>query len=99
MRRLEDADIITGYAAQVNSEQLGKHIGAFVLVAVPYSQEKAFIRFVTQTPDIESAHHLVGDSAFIIQVRLNSMKALEALLNDCMKFGQTTTYMLLSQVK
>ena len=99
MRRLEHAEIITGYSVQLNLEQMGKPIGAFVLVAVPYSQEKAFIRFVGEKSEIDSAHHLVGDSAFIVRVSADSMKTLEALLNELMRFGQTTTYMLLSRVK
>lgn len=99
MRRLEDAGIITGYRAEVNQQRLGKPIGAFILVAVPYSQEKAFVRFVNQTEAIESCHHLLGDRAFILQVRLGGMEALETLLSACMRFGQTTTHMLLSKVK
>ena len=99
MQKLEDAGIITGYHVAINPQQLGKHIGAFILVAVPFSQEKSFIRFVQKTDDIHSCHHLVGERAFIVHVQLSSMQALEHLLNQCMRFGQTTTHMLLSRVK
>ena len=99
MRRLEDAGVIMGYRAEVDQQRLGKPIGAFILVAVPYSQEKAFVRFVKETEAVESCHHLLGDSAFMLQVRLESMEALETLLSACMRFGQTTTHMLLSRVK
>ena len=99
MRRLEDAGVIMGYRAEVDQQRLGKPIGAFILVAVPYSQEKAFVRFVKETEAVESCHHLLGDNAFMLQVRLESMEALETLLSACMRFGQTTTHMLLSRVK
>ena len=99
MLRLEASGVITGYRAEVNQQRLGNTIGAFILVNVPYSQEKAFVRFVNQTEAIASCHHLLGDSAFIVQARLGDMEALEALLSALMRFGQTTTHMLLSQVK
>ena len=99
MLKLEDQNIITGYSANINQQELGKRIGAFILVNVPYSQEKSFINFVKETSDITTCHHLLGDSAFILRVQLESMEALEALLQKCMRFGQTTTHMLLSKVK
>lgn len=99
MLKLEDQGIITGYGVNINQQQLGKGIGAFILVNVPYSQEKNFIQFVRDTTDISSCHHLLGDSAFILRVQLESMESLETLLQKCMRFGQTTTHMLLSKVK
>ncbi len=99
MLKLEDQNIITGYSAKISQHELGKRIGAFILVNVPYSQEKSFIGFVKETSDITTCHHLLGDSAFILRVQLKSMEALEALLQNCMRFGQTTTHMLLSKVK
>jgi len=99
MLKLEDQGIISGYKAEVSQQALGKNIGAFILVNVPYSQEKNFMRFVKETDEIASCHHLLGDSAFILKVQLESMTSLEALLNKCMRFGQTTTHMLLSKVK
>lgn len=99
MLKLEDKGIISGYSATINLRALGKNIGAFILVNVPYSQEKNFMRFVNDEEEIASCHHLLGDSAFILQVQLESMTSLEELLNKCMRFGQTTTHMLLSKVK
>lgn len=99
MLKLQDQGIITGYTVTIDQKALGKGIGAFILVNVPYSQEKNFMRFVSETNDISSCHHLLGDSAFILQVQLETMESLEVLLNMCMLFGQTTTHMLLSKVK
>ena len=97
--KLEDALIITGYEATVNKEALGQVIGAFILVNVPYSLEKSFIAFVQNEEQLVSCHHLLGESAFIAEARLENMEALESLIQQCMKYGQTTTHMLLSQVK
>lgn len=97
--KLEDAGVITGYEVKINKQALGKHIAAYILVDVPYNQEKSFIRFAQEESSFASCHHLLGKSAFISEARLESMEALEQLIQRCMKFGQTTTHMLLSQVK
>ncbi len=97
--KLEDAGIITGYEVKINKQALGKHIGAFILVDVPYSLEKSFIAFVKEEDNFVTCHHLLGQSAFIAEARLEDMEALELLIQRCMKFGQTTTHMLLSQIK
>ncbi len=97
--KMEDAGIITGYEVKINKQALGKHIAAYMLVDVPYNQEKSFIWFAQEEASFDSCHHLLGRSAFIAEARLESMEALEQLIKRCMKFGQTTTHMLLSQVK
>ncbi len=97
--KLEDAGVITGYEVKINKQALGKHIAAYILVDVPYNQEKSFIHFAKEETSFDSCHHLLGRSAFIAEARLESMEALEQLIKRCMKFGQTTTHMLLSQVK
>lgn len=97
--KMEDAGVITGYEVKINKQALGKHIAAYILVDVPYNQEKSFIHFANEEASFDSCHHLLGRSAFIAEARLESMEALEQLIKRCMKFGQTTTHMLLSQVK
>jgi Lrp/AsnC family leucine-responsive transcriptional regulator len=97
--KMEDAGVITGYEVKINKQALGKHISAYILVDVPYNLEKSFIQFANEELSFDSCHHLLGRSAFIAEARLESMEALEQLIKRCMKFGQTTTHMLLSQVK
>ena len=97
--KLEDAGIICGYRAELSQSRLGKAVAAFILVEVPYSREKQFIAFVRKRSDIASCHHLLGDSAFMLQVQLATLQDLESLLQACMQYGQTKTHMLLSKVK
>ena len=97
--KLEDAGIISGYTVVINDEALGKAISALIMIDVPYSLEKSFIAFVEEETDIVSCHHLLGQSAFIAEVKVENTQHLEALIARCQKYGQTTTHVLLSQVK
>ncbi|MEM7345315.1 MAG: Lrp/AsnC family transcriptional regulator [Chloroflexota bacterium] len=99
MLKMEDAGIITGYTVQINKEALGYSIGAFLLVDVPYERDQAFAQFAKTHESISECYHILGNRAFILRIHMKEMSELEALIQQCLKYGQPTTYMLLSEIK
>ena len=99
IQKLEDEGIITGYKAQVNQSALGYGIEAFMLIRVPSEIDKNFSDFAQDHPNIIECHHILGEYDFIVRLRLKGMPQLEAFIESCLEFGQSTTYMIFSQIK
>lgn len=98
IRKLEHAGVITGYRAEMDLRQMGFDVQALILIEVAYKDEQTFIRYVQGRQEVLECHHLLGQSAFSIKVCVKKMLDLEALIRELMKFGQTTTHILLSEV-
>ncbi len=60
---------------------------------------KAFSDFAQDHPNITECHHILGEYDFMIRLRLKDMPQLEAFIESCLEYGQSTTYMIFSQLK
>ncbi|MEU2689517.1 Lrp/AsnC family transcriptional regulator [Streptomyces hygroscopicus] len=96
VRRLEEAGIISGYAAVVDPEKVGLTIMAFVRLRYPNSNYKPFHDLVEVMPEILEAHHVTGDDCFIIKVAARSMRHLEEVSGRIGALGSVTTSVVYS---
>jgi Lrp/AsnC family leucine-responsive transcriptional regulator len=96
VRRLEEAGIISGYAAVVDPEKVGLTIMAFVRLRYPNSNYKPFHDLVEAMPEILEAHHVTGDDCFIIKVAARSMRHLEEISGRIGGLGSVTTSVVYS---
>ncbi len=99
IRKLEHHGVIRGYKPVLDKKKLGLGVQAIILVEVRYSDEKQFVQFVRARPEIVSCNHTPGPSAFVLRVELANLDALESLVTEMMRFGQTVTHILMSAVK
>ncbi len=77
VRRMEEAGVISGYAAVVDPEAIGLGVLAFVRLRYPNGNYKPFHDLLDTTPEILEAHHVTGDDCFVLKVAARSMKHLE----------------------
>ncbi|MFE7630785.1 Lrp/AsnC family transcriptional regulator [Kocuria sp. NPDC057446] len=96
VRRLEDAGVITGYAAMVDPEAMGYPIMAFLRLRYPSSIYEPLHRLLAETPEIVEAHHVTGDDCFIMKVVATSMRHLEAVSGRMGTLGSVTTSVVYS---
>jgi len=104
VRRLEAAGILTGYHAQLNAEQLGFGLIAFVCVTIEHPKyRQSFIEYVQSQALIQSCHHTVGEGDYLLKVCCRSTAELEQLLSDELKalpgIQQTRTTISLRSIK
>ncbi|MBO1901856.1 Lrp/AsnC family transcriptional regulator [Leucobacter weissii] len=98
VRRLEDAGVITGYAARIDAERLGFSILAFVRLRFSSSVYEPLNRLLAGLPEVLEAHHVTGDDCFIIKVVAANMTHLERINRKIGQFGSTTTSIVYSSV-
>lgn len=98
VRRLEEANIITGYKATINYEKLGLGINVLINIRMNIQRNEKFMEFIESEPSIVECHHVTGPYCKILKARLGDMSNLEKLIGKLQMFGDTETFIILSTV-
>jgi len=98
VRRMEDAGILTGYRAQIDTTRLGFPITAFIQVRAPSDRYVRIATLARTLSEVVECHHLTGDDAFLIKVVAASMLHLEAVIAELRQHGDTDTKVVLSSL-
>src|SRR5215468_2752573 len=62
VRKLEDAKVITGYAALLDPTAIGYPLTAFIFVTLANSRNRAtFLRAIAKMDQVAECHHVAGD--------------------------------------
>lgn len=96
VRRLEQAGVITGYAAVVDRDRIGLPILALVRLSYPTGNYKPFHDLLASTPQVLEAHHVTGDDCFVMKVAARSMRHLEEITGRISGLGRVTTSIVYS---
>jgi len=98
VHRLEEAGVITGYHASLDSTKLGIPIRVLVRLTIP-GGELQISRSVTvlkELSEISRCHRITGSESFIIEADVVSIRHLEALIDRLSALGATSTSTVLS---
>ena len=99
VRKLEQAGVIRGYRAEVDSEAIGLFVTALVSVMpLDPKQPDDVPQRVLELPEVEDCHSVAGDENYILKVRTRTTTGLEDFLRRLReKAGvQTRTTVVLS---
>jgi Lrp/AsnC family transcriptional regulator, leucine-responsive regulatory protein len=96
VRKLEDAGIITGYHAAIDSSKLGLAVSVVVQLSSQHVRSKEIVRMAKESPEIMRCYNLTGKDCYMIEASVTSVEHLETLLEKLSAFGQTTTSIILS---
>jgi len=83
VRALEEAGIIRGYHADLDSEALGYTITVFAMVSLKSQAEddlRAFEEHVAALPQVRECHMLNGDIDFILKVVAHDLQEFQRFL-------------------
>ncbi len=83
--RLRRAGVITGYAARVDAEALGRPVEAMLAVQVqPHARPLVdpFVVRVRSLPETRAVHHVTGPDDFLVHVACGSTTDLQRLVLD-----------------
>lgn len=97
VRRLEDDGIITGYHAAINPRPLGLPITVFIQVISKTGQCTLISEFALRQPGVTECYHITGDRDVLIKASLDSVEAVEALVNRLSIHGNVSTSLVLAE--
>ena len=98
VRRLQEAGIITGYHAALDSAKLGVPIRVVVRLTIPGGelQVSRSVAAIKELSDISRCHRITGAESFVIEADVVSVRHLEALIDKLSALGATSTSTVLS---
>ncbi|HKE49081.1 MAG TPA: Lrp/AsnC family transcriptional regulator [Rhodanobacteraceae bacterium] len=91
VQRMQDAGVIRGARLDVDQAALGLGITAFVRVRPMPGQLPAIAELARATPEIVECHRVTGEDCFIMKVLVGRVELLEAVLDEILKYGSTTS--------
>jgi Lrp/AsnC family leucine-responsive transcriptional regulator len=94
VRRLEEKEIISQYRAVVPAQKINKTMTAFLLFHTKNCE--GLVEFCKQADDLMECHRISGQYNYLLKVVTESMQSLEAFINECGKFGDSTTMIVMS---
>ncbi|CCH28323.1 Lrp/AsnC family transcriptional regulator [Actinosynnema sp. NPDC047251] len=96
VRRLEQAGVITGYAAVVSPRLVGLPIEAIVRVRVRSLDTPRFRERIVTLAQVLDADHVTGDDCWLLRVVCRSTAELEQFVEQAQRYGDTTTSLVFS---
>jgi Lrp/AsnC family leucine-responsive transcriptional regulator len=91
VQRLQDAGVIRGARLELDQAALGLGITAFVRVRPMPGQLSNIAELARETPEIVECHRITGEDCFIMKVFVGRVELLEAVLDEILKYGNTTS--------
>jgi len=104
VRKLEEAKVITGYAALLDPTSVGYPLTAFIFVTLANSRNRAvFLRAIAKMEQVSECHHIAGDDDYLLKVRCRTTADLDHLLakelKDKLGIARTRTTIVLATAK
>lgn len=92
VRRLQKRGVIKGFTAQLDAEQIGLPLTAFVSIKPidPAAPDDAPER-LAHLPQIEACHSVAGEESYILKVRVATPNDLEELLQQIRAAANVST--------
>ena len=96
VRKLEDAGVIVGYRAEIDTAKVGLPITAFVRMSITGVDYSHIIEVAEQSNEVLECHRGTGGDSFIIKVAVASVEHLQQIIDKLTPYGITTTAIVLS---
>ena len=96
IRKLEDAQIITGYRAEIDTGRIGLPITAFIRMSISGVDYSKIITVAENSSEVLECHRGTGGDSFILKVAVADVEHLQNLIDRLVPFGITTTSIVLS---
>ncbi|HWQ61959.1 MAG TPA: Lrp/AsnC family transcriptional regulator [Negativicutes bacterium] len=99
VQALEEAGVITGFAARVDAAKLGRPLTAFITIFMASADHTAFRRFLAGEECITAGHRVSGDGCYWLRADLASHDDLNALLERLLRHGNYRLQLSIDRIK
>jgi Lrp/AsnC family leucine-responsive transcriptional regulator len=96
VRKMEDAEIITGYRAEINPEKVGFHVTAFIRIELEHEVLPRLNSLFRDIPEIIECHRVTGNDSLILKLHVSSISHLETVIQRITPYGMPATSIVLS---
>ena len=96
VRKLEDARIIVGYRAEIDTAKINLPITAFIRMSIAGVDYSKIIEVAEKSLEVLECHRGTGGDSFILKVAVADVEHLQNLIDKLTPYGITTTSIVLS---
>ncbi len=96
VHKLEDAGIITGYRAEIDTSKVGLPITAFIRMSISGVDYSHIIEVAEGSTEVLECHRGTGGDSFIMKIAVRSVEHLQEVIDRLTPYGITTTTIVLS---
>ncbi len=96
VRKLEDAGVVVGYRAEIDTAKVGLPITAFVRMSITGVDYSHIIEVAQQSNEVLECHRGTGGDSFIMKIAVSSVEHLQEVIDRLVPYGITTTTIVLS---
>jgi Lrp/AsnC family leucine-responsive transcriptional regulator len=91
LQRLHEQGVIRGHRLELDQRQLGLQVTAYVRVRPLPGELQRVAELARDTPEVVECHRVTGEDCFIMKVLVARVEDLEAVLDEFLKHGNTTS--------
>ncbi len=96
LTRLEETGVIRGYRLDIDPAAIGLPIAAWVRIRPGPGQLPKIAELAKRTPQVSECHRISGEDCFLLKVHVPAIEALEAVLDQFLLYGQTSSSFVVS---
>ncbi len=96
VRKLEDAQVIVGYRAEIDPAKVNLPITAFIRMSISGVDYSRIIEVAEDSTEVLECHRGTGGDSFIMKVAVSEVEHLQNLIDRLTPYGITTTAIVLS---
>jgi Lrp/AsnC family leucine-responsive transcriptional regulator len=96
LARLESADVIRGFHADIDPVAAGYSLSAIVRVRPAPRQLHKVAEIVRGMPEVVECNRITGEDCYLIKAHVRDVGHLEGLIDELAPYGQTTTSIIQS---
>ena len=96
IKKMEDEGIIKGYTTQLDYDQVGLTVNAFITLKSSLTHA-GVVKKIEEIPDILECYSITGNNCLIMKVATSTTKRLETIIWQLQQFGETNTSIVLSE--
>jgi Lrp/AsnC family leucine-responsive transcriptional regulator len=97
VRKLEEAGVITGYAARLDLKELGLHLEAIVRIRTSHEHIQAYLALFQAMPEVLQVFRVTGEDCFVLHCAFGDPQQLERIVDRLAAHGSVTTSVVLSR--
>ncbi|MCU6435692.1 Lrp/AsnC family transcriptional regulator [Undibacterium sp. Jales W-56] len=94
IKRLESAQVIRSYRAEINPKALGYQITAMIRLST--QQGRPYAQYVADCPEIIDCYTVTGEDGAVMRVLATDVEHLQQIINQLNAFGSTSTAIVLT---
>jgi Lrp/AsnC family transcriptional regulator, leucine-responsive regulatory protein len=96
VKRLEDAGVIRGYHAEIDPTALGLPLAVNIRVRPMPGHVQKLAALLNKLPQIVECHRITGDDCYVAVAHVESVPAMEKLIDRIVPYGSTNTAIIQS---